>query len=252
MHEDTDNKHFENIYVESPNYGISLKWACSSCPDKFESKFALGKHKRMCRKPSICKTEIGEPETEDTIPTCTELESETSHLPEPKEADSCDAWECYKCHTEFKSSYDLRSHNKQCNVSVSRRKANPDASGNWLCNVCDTTFPSKRKMNDHKSVAHPELTHYKRNYKINANNEFVCNLCTEVFITRRSVYEHIRKHNGQKALCGICGKFLSDKNNLNKHHQSVHLKQKKHSCHLCDKRYDSTYRLKIHLNSHKG
>lgn len=127
-------------------------------------------------------------------------------------------WECFACHRTYKVKKTVRRHSKKCLRFESRMRTS--AGG--------------------------------RHYQKNMNNEFECDFCKKQFKTRQAMYAHIRKHIGQKFLCNICGKCLSDRNNLTKHHKTVHLKQKNYQCSTCEKRFDSSYRLRIHENAHKG
>lgn len=127
------------------------------------------------------------------------------------------AFECFACHRTYKSIKTVRRHSRICRRTESQPK-----------------------------VAKPSY------YQRDTNNQFVCDLCGKCFTTRQSVYAHIQKHVGPKFLCNICGKCLSNRNNLTKHHKTVHLKEKNYQCTTCDKRYDSSYRLRIHQNSHEN
>lgn len=130
---------------------------------------------------------------------------------------SVSAWECFECHKTYKSLKTIRKHSKQCNQLKSEAKL---AKGRF--------------------------------YHKNESNEFVCDVCSKCFATRQSIYAHIQRHIGQKVLCNICGKCFSNRNNLTKHHKTVHLKEKNYQCPTCEKRYDSSYRLRIHQNAHQG
>ena len=44
-------------------------------------------------------------------------------------------------------------------------------------------------------------------------------------------------HIGEKVSCKECGRTVSDKNNLQRHIQNVHLKTRKYSCNQCEKFY---------------
>lgn len=126
-------------------------------------------------------------------------------------------WECFACHRTYKSIKTVKRHSKIC-----------------------------RRTDAQPTVA--KVSYYQKN----TNNQFVCDLCNKCFTTRQSVYAHIQKHIGQKFLCNICGKCLSNRNNLTKHHKTVHLKEKNYHCTTCEKRFDSSYRLRIHQNSHQN
>lgn len=242
-------KQYEKIYVVTPDYSSqSTSTFNCSCALKFETSGHLRKHQRICS--NLIEAETME---NDLLPNNgIKVEAPVNEVVmEHNEPNS--QWECFKCHDPFNSVKQLTKHSKNCRIVVATRirQKNPDENGKWKCVLCQQIFDSKKELREHKQDVHTKLNRLKRNYRINENSEFVCNLCSDVFPTRRSIYEHVRKHNG-KALCNICGKLLSDRNNLNKHHQSVHLKQRKYSCSMCDKRYDSSYRLNIHINSHKG
>lgn len=124
----------------------------------------------------------------------------------------------------------------------------------WECFVCHKTYKSRKTIRKHAKICHliesGKLA--KRGYHKNENNQFVCDICGLCFNSRQSVYKHIEKHNGTKFLCNICGKCLGNRNNLTKHHKTVHLKEKNYPCTTCNKRYDSSYRLRLHQNSHNG
>ncbi|XP_037051509.1 zinc finger protein 271-like [Bradysia coprophila] len=128
-------------------------------------------------------------------------------------------WECFACHKTYKSIKTIRKHSRACCLQI-------ESQGS----------PLKKE----------------RLYHNNQSNEFVCDLCGKCFPNRRAVYSHIQKHTGQKVLCNICGKCFSNRNNLTKHHKTVHLKEKNYQCPTCEKRYDSSYRLRIHQNAHAG
>lgn len=128
-------------------------------------------------------------------------------------------WECFACHKTYKSVKTIRKHSRACSLPT-------ESQGS----------PVKKE----------------RLYHNNQSNEFVCDLCGKCFSSRRAVYSHVQKHTGQKVLCNICGKCFSNRNNLTKHHKTVHLKEKNYQCPTCQKRYDSSYRLRIHQNAHAG
>lgn len=99
----------------------------------------------------------------------------------------------------------------------------------WECFACHKTYKSVKTVRKHSKTCQ----------KLQRGQSKVAN-------------KHLEQHNGMKFLCNICGKCLSNRNNLTKHHKTVHLKEKNYPCPTCEKRYDSSYRLRIHQNSHTG
>lgn len=148
--------------------------------------------------------------------------------------------------------------NEPKDVNCEKEKKRKRFVSMWECFACHRTYKSIKTVRKHSKTCHllkPQSVERTKGkyYKKIANNEFVCDFCPEkTFTSRQSVYAHIQKHRSQKYLCNICGKCLSDRNNLTKHHKTVHLKEKNYQCSTCEKRYDSSYRLRIHENSHKG
>ena len=49
--------------------------------------------------------------------------------------------------------------------------------------------------------------------------------------------------------CPICGKILSDKKNLKKHADAVHLNIRKHHCNTCGKRFSARNDLLDHVRA---
>lgn len=186
---------------------------CSSCEVKFDNEESFSGHENNGKPESMVK--LSKPNHFKTKQTNSR---KINNFNIPK-------WECFKCHSEWLSFQSFNAHHKACHLM--------DLKGNSAGN-------------------HVENQKFKGNYHINSDDEFVCNLCSSTFQTRMSVYDHIRKHSGLKFLCHLDGKWFSSRNNLAKHHRTVHLKEKNYQCNVCQKRYDSSYRLRIHQNSHQG
>lgn len=179
-------------------------------------------------------------------------------------------YKCIKCGQEYDSSQMLLEHDAMCVIHANAMPAANDepiatepipipqiieVPKNWICKKCGDVFDAKIALNEHKYSKHrnPNKTYkFPQNYHRNECGEFVCDFCGKGFATRGRVNGHIRSHTDEKALCNMCGKSFSSRNNLSKHHKTVHLKEKNFQCHVCENRYDSSYRLKIHLNRHQG
>lgn len=198
--------------IESIKCEVSSEWNCSTCLHQFTTENSLKTHENQCDKILLKAKKVDE-----------NRESNANNLKCMQivigvEQSNVTIWECYKCHIEFKTMRTLKTHSGRCEMAQ---------------------FAGRK-------------TKYKGNYHINDDGQFICNLCNGTFRSRTSVYDHIRQHSGQKFLCNICGRFLSSRNNLTKHYRTVHLKEKNYQCSACEKRYDSSYRLRIHQNSHDG
>ena len=83
---------------------------------------------------------------------------------------------------------------------------------------------------------------------------FKCKECTNIGFKS---YEHLRLHNlkvhkGVKFICDICGKEFSFKDQVKRHVEGVHNKEKNFKCHLCTKVVTRLDHLQNHLlKTHK-
>lgn len=234
----SESKHID---PDESSCSVPSAWDCPRCAVKFDWKIMWQQHKIHCEaQPATAQS--------DSNRNLRAYDRQTGDSVIQMAFPEIGASECFKCRSVFESLSELRIHNKRCRSHQSQQAKKSAAQNNPLTTVkCQQTLQNKHVSNVRKNGGRS-----RKNYIILASDEYSCNLCTDIFVTRRAVCEHIRKHHGQKALCNICGKLLSDRNNLNKHYQSVHLKQKRYSCTMCDNRYDSSYRLRIHINSHQG
>lgn len=222
---------FSLMYLESDRKLRSLNESdCERCEPLLDSEFEsvdVLPHEVVAVKTEVIAESLDFEAEDDADSSLTNHNTESDERPitkstsddvgsEKKPKRLVSLWECFACHKTYKSVKTIRKHSKNC-----------------------------RRTEFHSKLANGS-------YHKNVNNEFVCDLCNLSFKTRNAVYSHIQKHLGQKFLCNICGKCLSDRNNLTKHHKTVHLKEKNYQCPTCEKRYDSSYRLRIHQNSHQN
>ena len=91
-----------------------------------------------------------------------------------------------------------------------------------VCKLCNEQFKSRRGLANHN--------------RSNCLLQHICKLCQKVFKWEHLLKKHESSvHIGEKVSCKECGRTVSDKNNLQRHIQNVHLKTRKYSCNQCEK-----------------
>ncbi|KAI8116278.1 Transcription factor grauzone [Lucilia cuprina] len=150
----------------------------------------------------------------------------------------------------------------------------PEEERNFQCSMCDKRFASEYLRKQHAS-----LTHSKKYAKI-------CDMCGKLLRDSFSFIRHMAEHNGEtpaKVKCDICGAELTNKYRLNRHKKMMHTEEnqqeqicpycskispnlnahkhhvkyahtleRKHACHMCDKKFRRPLELKEHLSTHTG
>lgn len=171
-------------------------------------------------------------------------------------------WKCNTCLLVFETRELLRKHRRN---HVGVRKLSTIVRTGWNCNICNEMFKSRDKVRLHKDIEHPKEKRERQYNKDKKNwgdvGEYVCELCNKMFIskcklslslilhfTKNIIYfifqGKIRKHmdvhknkNRPKRLCTICGIELCSTYNLNNHIRTVHGRERKFHCTLCDRRF---------------
>lgn len=60
-------------------------------------------------------------------------------------------------------------------------------------------------------------------------------------------------HNGiRNEMCELCGKKFCNKNDVTRHHKTVHLGIKKYVCTVCNKAFSNSSNLESHFRIHTG
>lgn len=150
----------------------------------------------------------------------------------------------------------------------------PEEERNFQCAICNKKFASEYLRRQHVS-----LTHTNKYAKI-------CDICGKLFRDSFSFIRHMAEHNGQpvaKVKCDLCGAELTSKYRLNRHMKMMHTEEnqqeqicpycskispnlnahrhhvkyahtleRKHACHMCDKKFRRPLELKEHLSTHTG
>lgn len=98
------------------------------------------------------------------------------------------------------------------------------------------SLPSIRSMNN-VGVQPPQPTMIR------------CSECTFISPHSSAVIAHARiSHPRKPYACGICGRCFGEKGNMNKHHRTVHLRQRKHSCSQCGRTFAFLDGLNRHIS----
>lgn len=133
--------------------------------------------------------------------------------------------QCDQCDFTSNSKSSLQLHCKQEHSTKDVTEMQVPEKAKSICKHCDKSFKGIWSIRNHIKV------HYADN-----KSKFSCLLkgCTKVFLTLKDLRAHIALHGEySKQVCSECGLLLSDKFNLQKHINRVHLKIKNFFCDLC-------------------
>ena len=76
--------------------------------------------------------------------------------------------------------------------------------------------------------------------------KFMCFLCKALFQSKRYLKYHTKRVHCDPVTCDICSKELSNKKQLSRHVNKVHVKREVSNCEICGKLLKSFYSLKNH------
>lgn len=165
-------------------------------------------------------------------------------------------WKCKTCLVVFETRELLRIHRRS---HTGIRKLPPTVRTGWNCNICNEILPSRDKVRFHKEMNHPKEKRERRSNDDTKNwgdvGQYQCELCNKTFISKSKIRKHMDVHKNKdrpKRLCTICGLELCSTYNLNNHIRTVHGRERKFHCTLCDRRFSHSHHLKTHMNRHEG
>ena len=76
-----------------------------------------------------------------------------------------------------------------------------------------------------------------------------CSECSFISPHASAITAHARiSHPRKPYACGVCGRCFGEKGNMNKHHRTVHLRQRKHSCTQCGRTFAFLDGLNRHIS----
>ncbi|KAM7347411.1 uncharacterized protein ACRADG_006972 [Cochliomyia hominivorax] len=164
---------------------------------------------------------------------------------------------------------------KQCDLKRHAVKHLPEQEKIFQCEFCEKKFASRHLRKQHQSI-----THSKKYVKF-------CDICGRVFYNNIPFERHMAEHKGEPSpvivRCEICDKEIANKYLLQQHIKMMHTKEnqqeqicpycsrvspnmkchkyhirynhileRKHACHMCDKKFRRPLELREHLSTHTG
>ncbi|XP_053382976.1 zinc finger protein 652-A-like isoform X2 [Mercenaria mercenaria] len=133
---------------------------------------------------------------------------------------------------------------------VQKRTVYIEKDGHYCCDECDFTSNFTHNMRKHLWKVHQ-----REEYKpLNAAPQFTkvdglyrCEQCPFTSVVSSNLKQHIGcKHRKQKFKCGICEKTYNSKYRLGGHIKAIH-ENKKLLCHICSKQFNTRRSLNFHL-----
>lgn len=165
---------------------------------------------------------------------------------------------CSMCHRLFLNASELEKHERNCrkrryechlcrftrfgmSFSKFRRHILVKHIGEKCikCHGCDGTFSSPKILTRHVAKQHPQLL------------ATICLICKRRFANKNARDAHLNQCMKRSIECYLCD-FMTFKTmkQLRSHMVNKHTLEKKHRCHICDRKFQLIGNLKIHMNSH--
>lgn len=256
--DDDDSKCKVNLSAIIDTSTASETWKCKKCSDCFPTYESLQIHESNQHADSKLFTNVNIKEERldfDDIPLKTENENTDNDnaLAVAQPSRNC-RWTCKTCQKAFETRELLRTHRRN---HSGIRKVTPVVRNIWSCNICDAVLTSRDKVRIHKNINHPDVKRERRSNDEMKNwgdvGEYECELCNKSYISKSKIRKHMDVHKNKdrpKRLCTICGLELCSTYNLNNHIRTVHGRERKFHCQLCDRRFSHSHHLKTHMNRH--
>jgi hypothetical protein len=99
-----------------------------------------------------------------------------------------------------------------------------------MCDLCGKEFEIITSLQKHKRFEHDPVL-------------LDCAHCSKKF-NKAKMKAHILANHRNPGICGICGKKVQD---LDNHHQNLHVEVKKFNCDQCEKGFQKKSMLEVHI-----
>lgn len=180
---------------------------------------------------------------------------------------------CRVCHTAYKTSNVLMTHERNCHGIVSLGRGMEKVSLSFSCKFCNREFNTDERLNSHVRICtgersfqckecgkgyssqnalclHQAINH--RIYKKQIKRVSTCHICGKTFTSKSSLNMHLNIHTGDRPFkCKICNKAFTQKGGLVQH-IVYHTDMRSYVCTLCGKAFLRNSHLKIHIQTHTG
>jgi KRAB domain-containing zinc finger protein len=180
---------------------------------------------------------------------------------------------CHVCHTAYKTSSALMTHERNSHGFVSLGQGMERVSMSFSCKFCNREFTNNKTLNSHLKIhtgEHPFqckecdkcyssqnalCLHQAVNHRVckkDIKRVFTCHICGKTFTSKSSLNMHLNIHTGERPFkCKICNKAFTQKGGLVQH-IVYHTEMRSYVCTLCGKAFMRNSHLKIHIQTHTG
>ncbi|CAK1553911.1 unnamed protein product [Leptosia nina] len=125
------------------------------------------------------------------------------------------------------------------------------------CTICGNHFPTELDLKTHGETHRKNRT--RRSYKPSSNNKmWNCGSCNQLFVTARELYRHKRGEDRPPGtplmayVCEECNKVLGSMCALHTHKKMHKVSKPGYPCRICNRRFNQSGHLAIHMRMHTG
>ncbi|XP_033725919.1 zinc finger protein 236-like [Pecten maximus] len=112
---------------------------------------------------------------------------------------------------------------------------------NYVCGVCQKAYKTNSSLREHRKQHHEGREGWRHR----------CEYCNKLFNKKSQLIYHKKVHTGDKPFsCSHCGLTFSQKGNLQKHLQTVHIRKVQYRCDLCGKGFYLNENYRLHMRTH--
>jgi len=150
-----------------------------------------------------------------------------------------DAVECEFCHIGVGSEELMKKHGCREKKDVELKRMGQTGERKWVCSVCGKGFTTKAILDKHAPV-HSKVKAY------------TCPVegCNKAFTQSGNLFKHKKSaHDGVYYECEECGRRFAQKEQMKKHFQTVHLKEKNFKCPTCGIKFSMKETLSKHIKT---